>query len=123
MFPIYWGVPHFLIMTDQTFVAVLELRRLLFELKDLRPDIFIRLRLLGEMWQPNFCQVAKMTEHGVILRNSSNREFHLIKDLNNVVQFEIDSAFQAYHPHFHYAVQPIQTVPTFADTAVKNIDD
>jgi hypothetical protein len=103
-------------MADQTFVAVLELRRLLFELKDLRPDIFIRLRLLGEMWQANFCQVVKMTEHGVILCDSSNREFHLIKDLNNVVQFEVDSAFQAYQPHFHYTVQAIQTKAVLADT-------
>jgi hypothetical protein len=110
-------------MENQTFVAVLELRRLLFELKDLRSDIFVRFRLMGEMWQANFCQVVKMTEHGVILCDSSNREFKLIKDLNNVVQFEIDSAFQAYDPHHHYAVQPMKPTHILADTESQRNDN
>jgi hypothetical protein len=91
-------------------IAVLELRRLLFELKDLRPDIFVRFRLLGEMWQPNFAQVIKLTERGVILCNERTNELRSISDLNSVVQFEIDSAFQQFHPHNHYTVEPSMSV-------------
>jgi hypothetical protein len=94
-------------------VGVLELRRLLFELKDLQPDTMIRFRVLGEMWQMSFCQVVKMTETGVILRDSSDNEFRLIRELNNVMQFELESAFQTYQPLYHYSVQPIKISDTF----------
>jgi hypothetical protein len=95
-------------------VAVLELRRLLFELKDLPPDIFIRFRVLGEMWQVNFSQVVRLTEQGVYIFNVQTKEVTLLRDLNNVIQFEIDSAFQQYQPHDHYTVVPLK-----AETSAK----
>jgi hypothetical protein len=104
-------------MNSQNNVAVLELRRLLFELKDLRPDICIRLRQLGAMWQPSFCQVVKMTETGVIMCDTSTSEFCFIKNLNNVVQFELDSMFQSYHPHYHYSIQAVMTLESQLKTA------
>jgi hypothetical protein len=87
-------------------VQVLELRRLLYELKDQRPDICVRFRLIGEMWQPNFAQVIKLTEEGVVLLNEKTNEPFAVRDLREIVQFELDARYQNYHPHFHYDVQP-----------------
>lgn len=91
-------------------VAILELRRLLFELKELRPDIYVRFRLLGEMWQTSFAQVIKLTERGVIICNESMNEVRVINDLNSIVQFELDSTFQQYQPHNHYSVEPFMSI-------------
>jgi hypothetical protein len=85
---------------------VLELRRLLYALKESRPDIFFRFRLMGEMWQPNFMGVLLFTENGVALNDTQTNKVHFISDLNNVMQFEIDQAFQQYQPHFHYSIDP-----------------
>lgn len=89
---------------------MLELRRLLYELKDQRPDICVRFRLLAEMWQPNFMRVIKLTENGVVLLSERNSESVFIKDLREIVQFEIDARYQNYHPHNHYHMEPILTI-------------
>jgi hypothetical protein len=86
-------------------IQALELRRLLYELKDQRPDICIRLRLIGEMWQPSFTRVIKLTEEGVVLLNDHNNQAVVVKDLREVVQFEIDARYQNYHPHNHYNLE------------------
>ena len=41
---------------------MLELKRLLVDLKEKRPDICVRYRLLGEMWGVNFMRVIHITE-------------------------------------------------------------
>jgi hypothetical protein len=87
-------------------IPVLELRRLLFELKDLRPDIHIRFRIISEMWQNNHHRVLKLTEKSVALNDEKSNKLIFIQDLNNVMQFEIDHSFQQYQPHFHYTVNP-----------------
>jgi hypothetical protein len=68
-------------------IPVLDLRRLLFELKDLRPDIHIRFRIIGEMWQNNHHHVLKLTEKGVALNDEKSNKLIFILDLNNVMQF------------------------------------
>lgn len=95
-------------MRDNDTIQVLELRRLLFELKDLRPDINIRFRLLGEMWQNNFSAVIRLTERGAIFTDEKSGKPFLIDDLNSVIQFEIDTRFQHYEPNFHYSVKPYE---------------
>jgi hypothetical protein len=84
-------------------VSVSELRRMLFELKALRPDIHIRFRLIGELWQPLYCQVALLTDKGVAL-NNADRKLLIIPDLKDVMQFELEQVFQKYQPHFHYTI-------------------
>jgi hypothetical protein len=91
-------------------VEVLELRRLLYELKDQRSDICIRFRLIGEMWQPSFSRVIKLIESGVVLLNEENNLAVSIKDLREVVQFEIDARYQNFHPHNHYDLEPSMNV-------------
>jgi hypothetical protein len=91
-------------------IGVLELRRLFYELKDQRPDISVRLRLLGEMWQMSFSRVIKLTENGVVLLNEHNNQAVAFKDLREVVQFEIDAGYQNYHPHNHYTIEPTMNI-------------
>jgi hypothetical protein len=94
------------IYTDRN-IATLELRRLLFELKDIRPDICIRFRLMGELWQNNFYHVARLTDEGSIFSEESTSKLFVVKDLKAIIQFEIDKPFQNYKPHNHYNVDPL----------------
>jgi hypothetical protein len=89
-------------MTQKEGVTVLELRRLLVELRDKRPDICVRFRLLGEMWFTHFTRIILMTESGVILNNEVTNQLIRVADLSNVMQFEIDHTFQNYKPYYHY---------------------
>lgn len=83
---------------------MLALRRLLHDLRDLRPDIGVRFRLMGEMWHPNHTRVIQLTEKGVALNDEKSNKLIFVRDLVNVMQFELDRAFQQFQPHFHYNV-------------------
>jgi len=85
-------------------VAVLALRRLLVELKEHRPDICIRYRLIGQMWAKNFLRVIRVTDHGVLLNDETLNKLITVTDLAHVMQFEVDKPFQTYQPYFHYDV-------------------
>jgi hypothetical protein len=85
-------------------MSVLELRRLLYALKDSRPDICLRFRLVGEMWQNGYLRLLSVTEKGAALCDDRLSKLVYIHDLCNVMQFELDRAFQQYQPHFHYSV-------------------
>lgn len=95
------------ITTNNNNVHVLELRRLLHALKDSGPDIGIRFRLIGEMWQSAHLRIFQITEKGVLMRDDHANKVIYIPDLNNVMQFELDQSFQQYQPHFHYSVDPL----------------
>ena len=85
-------------------VAVLELRRLLVELKDHRPDICVRHRLIGQMWATHFLRVIRVTDEGVILNDEKSNKLVTIAELSQIMQFELDKPFQTYQPYFHYDV-------------------
>lgn len=85
-------------------VAVLALKRLLVELKEHRPDICIRYRLLGQMWVNNFLRVIDVSEHGAILHDETNNTIIRIPEISSIMQFEIDRTFQSYQPYLHYDV-------------------
>lgn len=85
-------------------IEVLALRRLLVELKEHRPDICLRYRLLGQMWATNFLRVVQVTEQGVVLNDESSKQFVHIPDLSLVIQFELDKTFQSFQPYIHYDV-------------------
>jgi hypothetical protein len=94
-------------MGNKTMISDVELRRLVTELKDGRPDICIRYRLIGEMWKPNFLRIIQVNENGAVLLDESKNALSFLCDLSSVMQFEIDAVFQNYQPHFHYEVQPM----------------
>lgn len=91
-------------------IQELELRRLLHELKDKRPDICIRFRLLGEMWQPSFAKVAKITAEGVVLFDEQTDKATEVRDLREIVQFELDGRYHNYHPHHHYTMEQVLNI-------------
>jgi hypothetical protein len=91
-------------MNTTTAVNVLELKRLLFAIKDSRSDVCLRFRVLGELWQADFSKILQVTENGVVLRDDFANRLILVQELSGVMQFEIDKTFQQYQPHFHYTV-------------------
>lgn len=93
-------------MINNQSVTVLEVKRLLTELREHRPDICIRYRLIGQMWAQNFARVIKVTDKGVILRDESVRKLVSIPDISHIMQFELDKPFHSFKPHFHYDVVP-----------------
>lgn len=89
-----------------TLISALELKRLLTELKDKRPDICIRYRILGEMWKDNFFRIHLIRDSGAIFHDMVENKLYTISDLSTVMQFELDAAFQNFQPHYHYDVMP-----------------
>jgi hypothetical protein len=94
-----------LLSTPDT-ISVIELKRLLQEVKDRRPDIGVRFRFLGQMWQDHFLTVFLVTENGAVLIDQTNNKTEIISNLADVVQFELDGRFHNFHPYYHYIVQP-----------------
>jgi hypothetical protein len=90
----------------QDSISTLSFRRLLYEIRDNQPDVNVRLRSLGKMWMTNFSVLVKVTDKGAIFADRVTGEFTYVADLDNIVQFEIDSHFREYHPHFHYELKP-----------------
>ena len=80
-------------------ISVLEISRLLIELKDERPDICVRVRLIGN----NFCRLINVTETQVVLNDESKNKLMFLP-INEIMQFEIDRSFQNFQAHNHYDV-------------------
>jgi hypothetical protein len=93
-------------MATNSTIPILEFKRLLHELRDRRPDIGIRFRLMGEMWQVNHLHILEVTESGVALHDPLSGKVILITDVARIMQFEIDENFHHYEPHNHYTVDP-----------------
>jgi hypothetical protein len=97
---------------SKSLISVLELKRLLVDLQSKRPDICIRYRLLGEMWEVNSMRVIHVTEKGAILNDETRNKLVNLQDISSVMQFEIDAPFQGFQPHYHYNVQPMPEFQT-----------
>ncbi|HYG04255.1 MAG TPA: hypothetical protein VD927_17530 [Chryseosolibacter sp.] len=87
-------------------ISVGELKRLLFELKDSNSGILIRLRMLGQMWQPNFSRIFLITDNGAVMIDQTTKKTEIVHNLNDVIQFELEARFQAFQPYYHYNIQP-----------------
>ena len=85
-------------------VAVLELKRLLVELHEYRPDICIRYRLMGQMWAQNFLRITGLTGDGVLLNDESSHKLIGIANLSTIMQFELDKTFRTFEAYCHYDV-------------------
>ena len=94
-------------MATDNLISTAELKSLLFDLKDKRPDVCVRFRLLGQMWAENFMRVIMITEKGAIFNDESINEFVNVSDLANIMQFEVGNRFQNFQPHYHYEVKPV----------------
>ena len=94
-----------LMSSIQTDVHFLELRRLLTDLKDHAPNVCIRFRLIGELWQNSYFKILKLTDDGVALLDDPSNKLVFIKNLNDIMQFEVDGPFRNFQPHVHYSVK------------------
>jgi hypothetical protein len=94
-------------MNKDKFLTSVELRRLLFSLMDSRPDVGIRFRFIGQMWQGDYSRIVKVTGKGGLFSDEKTSRIYGIQNLDNVVQFEIDQRFQEFEPHFHYSILPV----------------
>jgi hypothetical protein len=93
---------------NKNLITAIDLKNLLIDLKDNRPDIGLRFRLLGEMWWPNFMSIAAIQGKGAMLKDHHDNKLIICADLSNVMQFELDNSFNGYQAHFHYEVRPLQ---------------
>jgi hypothetical protein len=87
-------------------ISTVQLKRLMVELKEKRPDICIRFRMLGEMWAQNFMRVLQITDKGIVLNDEVLNKLIYITNLTNVMQCELDNRFQNFQPFYHYEVVP-----------------
>ena len=93
-------------MTNANNISVLELKRLLIQINDNRPDVCIRIRIIGKMWWKSFARIVLIKENEALFNDESNGKLLLVSALSEIIQFEIDHAFQNFEPHFHYTVTP-----------------
>jgi hypothetical protein len=94
------------ITTKKTLLSAVELKRLIIDIKDHEPGIYIRFRLMGEMWQIFMMRIIAITENRVLIHDEISNKLISI-DLNNVMQFEIDARFRDIQPFYHYEVKPV----------------
>lgn len=85
-------------------IDIVELRRLLTDILDKRPDIAVRYRLIGQLWQNSFFPVRRLTDKEVIFLNIGQQVFTKVL-ISDITQIEIDGSFQGYRPNFHYTVK------------------
>lgn len=90
-------------------ISVLQLKRLLHELKDSNSTTLIRPRLLGQMWHPGFLKIFLVTENGAVFLDPLTNKTEIIPNLADIVQFELDSRYQVYHPYFHYKISNLKS--------------
>jgi hypothetical protein len=90
-------------------VSIPELHQLLRSIIDMRPNVCIRFRLIGELWQTNFLTIIRLEENAAVFYDPRNDRNVLISDLKLFIQFELDSHFQQYEPHFHYTIEALST--------------
>jgi hypothetical protein len=88
----------------KSLISVTELKRLLVTIVDYNLPICIRYRLLGEMWQPQFMRVVKVTENGVLLNDEKRGRLILVPDLTHLTQFELDGRLHTFEPNYHYTL-------------------
>lgn len=101
-----FGAPFFKPMTKPKKVTSQELRQLLHHIQNPRLHICIRFRLIGQLWQSHFMRVVLVVEEGVTFEDEKESKLLSIKNLNDIMQFELDQPLFQYEPHYHYEVQP-----------------
>jgi hypothetical protein len=91
-------------LDSSVLVSAAELRGLLADILVNSPSTCVRFRLFGELWQQQFMRIVHVTSREIILRSESTGQIEVVPNIGNVVQFEIDTKFRNYQPHFHYEV-------------------
>jgi hypothetical protein len=85
-------------------ISTTEFKRLLFDIHDRRPDVRIRIRLLGKMWGESFCSVESVRQDEANLIDCYKNLRLQINNFNEVIQFELECSFFRYQAFYHYQV-------------------
>jgi hypothetical protein len=85
---------------------IVELKRLLVELCEKRPDISVRYRLIGQMWQTNFVTIKQVTEEEIVFSDTKDLITKRVY-LHDLMQIELEDSFQMYRPYTHYTIRLI----------------
>jgi hypothetical protein len=89
----------------KTDIDFLELKRLLTDILEKRPEISIRYRLIGHLWNNNFFAIKTLVDDDVIFVELSLQKNIRVR-IQDIIQIELDGSFQAYRPNFHYTISP-----------------
>ena len=85
-------------------ISISELTRLLYDVREKQPDISVRLRFIGEMWQQNFLRIFTISDEELVLSSESTGMLFRIRDIGTIMQFELDHNFQQFLAYYHYDV-------------------
>jgi hypothetical protein len=93
-------------------ILVSELKELIRLLKNLGPEVSLRVRLQGQMWVDDFMNIRSLINYnnatenftGLILHDERRKKDFIIPDVSRVIQFEIDKPFKTFEPFVHYTV-------------------
>jgi hypothetical protein len=84
-------------------LSLLQLRQLLIDIKEHGPNVCVRFRLIGELWQQQMMRVVTVTDDRVLVHDEVNNKLISI-EINHIMQFEVDNKFKVLQPHNHYDI-------------------
>jgi hypothetical protein len=91
------------IMPERNALSTLQLRQLLIDIKENAPNVCVRFRLIGEMWQEQMMRVVVVSDERVLLLNETENKLVSIT-IQHVMQFEVDNKFKILEPYNHYDI-------------------
>jgi hypothetical protein len=92
-------------MSRPTTYSFLQLRQILIDILEHAPNVCVRFRLTGELWQTHMVKIVSVTEDRILVRDESISKLISIP-IHRIIQFELDNKFKVLQPHFHYEVAP-----------------
>jgi hypothetical protein len=84
-------------------ITSLQLTQLLIDIKEHGPNVCIRYRLEGELWQKFFVKIMHVNDYRVFVLDEVNDRLMSVPILP-IIQIELDNAFKQYQPYDHYDV-------------------
>jgi hypothetical protein len=91
-------------MKNRKRISLTEFNRLLHDIRDRRPDVCIRVRLLGQMWSESFFSIKRFEDDSVLLLDSQQKKYLRIAKTSDVMQFELECSFFGFQAYYHYEV-------------------
>jgi hypothetical protein len=85
-------------------VSQIEFKRLLCDIRDRRPDVRVRVRLIGKMWSEHFCSVDFINENQVVLFSQPDGLYQYINNIGDIINFELECSFFGFRAFYHYEV-------------------
>jgi hypothetical protein len=100
-------------MADNNPISVSDLKQLLFEVYEVRPDTRIKVRLGNEPWTNNFLSIihlAGLTNEppdfqGIIFNDEALQRLVIVKNLNEIRQFMLDKSYPGFKRNVEYSVK------------------